>query len=164
MDDKEFAQLLTDVNNLSKEDKEKLLIEVNKVKESGEDVILMDMFCGNKIAKQVNKMMHAVNVFEPGKQLALYEKVEITGNANREHLCENMKNAWEKIGGYVLFVAISHINGVRTRQYPYYLKEGIQTLSMVQNNDLGWILFKRALEGLGYEVETDQHMHVLSVK
>ena len=159
---KELENAIQCIQKLSPEDKKKLIVELSK--KNGKDLVLLDMFCGNEMAKKMNRIMHDVDVFEKGKQLAIYEKIEITGNVNRELLCENMKKAWEKAGGYVLFVAISHINGVRVRDYPLYLREGIQSLSMVQKGELGWIMFKKALEHLGYEVEVDQQMHVLSVK
>jgi hypothetical protein len=126
--------------------------------------VVLDVFGGTKMQKFQNDFMHCGDVFEKGKHLAEHYQIVVTGNPNLEKLCENYKNAYEKAsGGYILFVAIKSIDGKRTKEPKAYIKEGIQSISMVQNGELGWSLFKDLLTHLGYEVKTNQYMMVESV-
>lgn len=165
MDDT-YEQIMEQVKSLPDEEQLKFINELSKrlKQKKHEDAVVVDMFCGNEMCKKVNELMHVVDMFESGKQLVTYEQYTITGKPDLQKLCRNVKDAWEKMGGYVVFVGISYINGERVSGYPAYIKEGVQSLSISQNGDLGWLLFKKALEHIGYEVETDQRMHVLNVK
>lgn len=129
-----------------------------------QDEIVLDVFGGDKMLKLQNNFMHCGDVFEKGKHLSEHFKITITGKPNLDKLCENFKNSFEKASeGYILFVAIRSINGERCKEPKAYIKEGIQTLSMVQNGELGWSLFRDILSQLGYEVKTNQYMMVESV-
>lgn len=126
--------------------------------------IEIDVFGGNSDMKMQNEMMHCVDMFEAGKQLAQYNRVTMDIEPQSlKGICEIVKGIYEEAGGYVLFAAISRVDGKREPHIQLQLKEGIQTLSMLQNGSLGWTLFKDALVRLGYSVETDERMRVTNV-
>ena len=125
--------------------------------------VTLDVFGGDKTAKFQNAFMHAGDVFENGKHFAYYFQVEIDGDPNLDKLCENLKNAYEQSGGYILFAAIRTIDGVKSKEPKAFIKEGIQTISMYQNGTLGWSLFNDLLIKLGYETKTNEYMMVESV-
>jgi hypothetical protein len=126
--------------------------------------VVLDVFGGDKMLKFQNEFMHCGDVFEKGKQLAEHFQIVVSGKPDLDKLCENFKNAFEKASeGYILFVAIRSIDGIRSKEPKAYIKEGIQTLSMMQHDTLGWSLFKDVLTHLGYEVKTNQYMMVESV-
>lgn len=153
------------LKSLPKESRDNLLQEVVDKDElkDGKDKVTVDLFSVNKTGSKINELMHAADLFEPGKILANHDQIIVEGKPNLEKLCENLRAAWEEQGGYVVFAGINSINGIKSKGHPVYFKEEVQSLSMVQNNDLGWGLFKEILEKLGYEVETDQTMHVTKV-
>ena len=158
-------QILKLVKNLPQEDQADIVKEVNlKTSHKIEnDEVLVDFFGGNRMAGQIDKLMHAADLYESGKIFACYDSVVVVGKPDLNALCKHYKAAWEETGGYVVFVGIRSINNVRGKGYPLYFKEEIQSLSMVRKGDLCWVLFKDALEALGYEVETDKSMHVTKV-
>jgi hypothetical protein len=126
---------------------------------------ILDVFGGNSMMKLQNELMHAADVFENGKQFADFSQVEIVshGLPNTAIICTSLKNSYERAGGYVLFAAIRSVDGKRCEEPKAYIQNGIQTITMLQNGELGWALFKDLLEHLEYEVETDEFMHVESV-
>lgn len=119
-------------------------------------VIELDVIQGSKIQ---NDFLHAMAVFEEGKQLGEYEKITIKGNPDLNTLCENFKKAYELAGRNVVFVGINTVNGIRSKTPIAYIKPNIQTVS---DGDTFWLL-KEMLQLLGYKVKTNEHMQVLSV-
>jgi hypothetical protein len=134
-----------------------------KVDSPDDHTIILDVFGGDKMMKNQNEFMHAGDVFEKGKELAQYFQIVITGNPNLNKICFNLRDAYHKADGYVLFAAINSIDGKRTKDPKPYIKEGIQTLSIEQKGTLSWNLFKNILEQLGYNVETNQYMMVENI-
>jgi regulator of RNase E activity RraA len=127
-------------------------------------VVTLDVFGGDKMIKMQNDFMHASDVFERGKQLVKYFQMEIRGDPDMQKLCENAKNAFEKgTEGYVVFIAIRDVDGVRCDNPRAVFKEGVQTLSMERDSGLKWGLFKDILGQLGYKTETNEFMMVQSV-
>ena len=111
---------------------------------------------------KINKFMHACDVFEPGKQLVtVHEFYTVTGsNIKLPILCENLKKAFEQAGDKnVVFVGIKSINDKPVKDAMAYIKPETQSIS----DGKTWGLFKKALEQMGYDVETTQYMQVTKV-
>lgn len=124
--------------------------------------IEIDFLGGNKQAKFMNEFMHCGDVFESGKQLAIHDRFTVMGNdcVNLEKLCERIANAYEQAGGYAVFVGIRSIDDKSVdNSYAWFMKD-VQSISMGKK----WGLFKDILEQLGYKVETDEHMRVISIQ
>lgn len=134
--------------------------------------IEIDFLGGDKNLKLMNDMMHAVNMFEKGKQLAIHNRFSITGEIKQNlfgpedpelnEICAKIANAFVKSDGYAVFVGIRSVNGKRVEPRAWFMPE-IQSISMHQNGELGWALFKDILSHLEYTVQTDQQMRVISV-
>jgi hypothetical protein len=122
--------------------------------------VVLDIFYGTKEAKGINELMHALDVFEAGKRLALFERLTVSGNPDVNKLPDNIKKSYEKAGGYVLFVAVRTIDGKKPKKLSAWFQDGIQSIS----DGNKWGLFKDLLEQLGYEVGTDEHMRVTTIK
>ena len=122
--------------------------------------VQVDVFHGDKFR---NNFMHYADVFEDGKQLANYECFIITGRPNLEKLSINIKESLEKLNRNVVFVAIRSVDNVRVSNPNAYIKPNVQTISMVQNGNLGFAMFNDCLLNLGYKVVTNECMQVLSV-
>jgi len=119
--------------------------------------IILDVIHGN--AKQ-NDFMHWADVFEAGKQLGELEQVLITGNPEMKQVCLILKEAYEKSGRNVSFIGVRSVNGKQPKTAETYFRPGTQSIS----NGHNWGLFKKLLEGLGYEAEVSDNMCVTSVK
>jgi hypothetical protein len=121
-------------------------------------VIEVDAIFGDK---NLNEFMHAVDMFEEGKQLAEYCPLVITANSevNLENVVENMRKSLDSAGMNVVFVALKSVDGNKSEDIKAFIKPNVQTLS--SGKKFG--LFKDHLERIGYQVETDKYMHVLSV-
>lgn len=111
----------------------------------------------------LDKFMHAVDCFESGKRLAVFERMTVTGDPDLTKLCENIKNALEQVKRELLFIAINSIDGVRSKEPYAYIRPKIQTLSMYQNGNLGFGLFKDILGQLGHKAKTNETMEVTRV-
>jgi hypothetical protein len=138
-------------------------VDVNSVSQTiakpnviGSFSVELDLFYGDGFK---NDFMHACDMFERGKQLATYEQFVVTGKPDLENLCENTKNALEKLGKNVVFVGIRNIDGKRINDPKPYIKPLTQTIS----NGKQFGLFKEMLEQLKYKVEVDEFMQVLLV-
>lgn len=110
----------------------------------------------------MNNFMHAGDVFEPGKQLAEIKILTLTVE-EPTNVLKILETLWEgfkanQING--VFCAISAIDEVSNTEYPIFFKEGVQTIS----NGSTYCLFKDLLQHMGYDCETDQYMHVTSIK
>ena len=125
-----------------------------------EKSIVMDILFGDKMANKINGFMHAADMFEAGKQFALFERVVVTGEPNIEKLPTNMRDAYEKAGGYLIFASVRTIDGNKPEKTITWFKEGVQSIS----NGEKWRTFKEVLAKLGYDAETDEHMHVTKIK
>lgn len=119
--------------------------------------IILDVIHGD--AKK-NNFMHWADMFESGKQLGKHEQYVITGTPDLKKVALIFKDALEKSGRNVSFVGIRSINNKQPKSPEAYFRPDTQSISDGHN----WGLFKNLLEGLGYEVETSQYMHVTSVK
>ena len=141
---------------------EKEIEKINKSSSSYE--IEIDFLGGNITAKFINQMMHAMDVFKEGKQIATHDRFIVTGNPDLSKLCERIANAYKKAGGYAVFVGIRKINGKRVNNPHAWFMNGVQTISMKQENKpLGWALFKDILAQLDYTTKTDKNMRVIAV-
>lgn len=129
-----------------------------KTKEK-EKAVAIDLFYGSNTMKSQNLLMRSADVFELGKQLAVYERIVITGTMDIENIIETVKSAYEKAGGYVVFAAIYSINGTRSKRPRAYIKQNVQTISNGKKRGL----LRDLLMQLGYSVKTDERQHVLSV-
>ncbi len=126
--------------------------------------IEMDFLGGNKHQNLINQMMHHVDMFPPGKQLAKYELLMVKGSPDLDRLCQNIAMAWEKAGGYVIFIAIRKVNGKTANDPQAYFMKGIHSITMKDEyTPLGWALFRDILKQLGYVTQTDENMHVTSI-
>lgn len=127
--------------------------------------IVLDVLGGDKKSKFQNDFMHACDVFEKGKQYATYFQVTITGTPDLSKLCENFKNSYEQAtDGYVIFVAIRSIDGIRSQIPHAFIKEYVQSISMINNDGiLKWGLFKDILTNLGYRSKHNERMFIESV-
>lgn len=125
--------------------------------------IEIDFLGGDVETKRINEFMHAVDVFEHGKQFVYHDGFIITGNPDLSKLCEVIANAYEKCGGYAVFVGIRNINGKRAENPHAYFMKNVQSVSMNQGKNSGWALFKDILEQLGYVASIDEKMRVISV-
>ncbi len=121
--------------------------------------VILDVFTSNALQ---NDFMHASDVFEQSKQLASHDFVKISGTPemNFEKMAETVVNAYKEAGQNVVFVCIRMIDGVWCNKYPAYLMQGVNSIS----NGNQWGLFKDMLETLGYHVEYNERMQVLSAK
>jgi len=122
----------------------------------------------SKIEVLQNEFMHAVDLFSNSKQLASHIRIVITTtnpNISTGLIQKNIKKIIESQGGYVLFIGICHVNGKKYDDQNYYLKKGINILSMIneKTKQLGWTTFKDVLNQLGYKVETTQDMKVIKI-
>jgi hypothetical protein len=113
---------------------------------------------------KVNEFMHAADVFENFKQYAILNEVEmdVTFGDDEIERAENtiniLKDALEKSGQNVVFIAIKTIDNVR-RTMKNYLKENVSVISTGEQ----WVMFSELLKKLGYKVETNDQMQVISV-
>ena len=110
--------------------------------------------------KKINDFMHAADVFEQGKQLGMYECMEITGTAevNIFKIVNVLKDALEKCNKNVVFIGIRSIDDLIFNFPGPYIMKDVQSISSGRK----YGLFRDQLVGLGYEVETDEHMRVTS--
>jgi hypothetical protein len=135
--------------------------------------LVMDVLFRNKHQDGVDRLMHATDVFERGKQFAQYECLEFeineipeTGEKGQtlQNLFNLMKKGFEENEGYkIIFMGVRIYGDGRPKEITPVFRKDIQSLSMIQNGKLGWSLFKDVLEHLGWEVETDDKMHLTKV-
>jgi hypothetical protein len=113
-------------------------------------------------SNRLNTFMHVADVFEPFKQLAKYQSLEVKGTKDMkvDQLAENMKNALEKADMNVVFVGVKIIDGKLTDKYPPYIKKGVSVISF--GNE--WGMFKDILEQIDWTATTDENMQVVSAK
>lgn len=113
---------------------------------------------GNKMQ---DEFMHAADVFEPGKKLGESFTLKVTGkNIGISILTHNLKVALESEKQNVWFIALSKVAGRTPKKKYEIITPGIQTIS----NGNNWCLFKDVLAKIGFEVETDERMHVTKLK
>jgi hypothetical protein len=135
-------------------------------KEKGPYTIEFDILGGNDRDKFMNDFLHSADVFEEGKICASCQRLSLTieKDVDLKILCKHVSETFKKAGGYTVFVGIKKINDKSPSIHPVWFKEGIQTITLLQEGKRpGWILFKDALTKLGYTVETDENMHVISI-
>lgn len=128
--------------------------------------ITVDIIGGNEKTKFINEFMHYGDVFENGKHYCCWFSLTVEGTPDLNKLIPNIVNAWEnKDGakGYVIFAAIRSIDDIRVKDPKAYLKEGVQSLSMIINGKLSWVKFSDFLKHLGYKAHYDNHFVVKDV-
>jgi len=139
-------------------------VDAAPVEAVADHIITLDVFGGDKMIRMQDNFMHACDVFEKGKHYVSYFQMQVKGEPDMEKVCENAKNAFEQAtGGYVVFIAIRDVDGMRCDQPRAVFKEGVQSLSMMRGGSLKWGLFRDILGDLGYKAETNEHMMVQSV-
>lgn len=121
--------------------------------------VKIDVIMGKKI---MNNFMHACDMFENSKQLGEYEQMVVSGEPGMDmkNLTRNLKDALEQSGMNVVFVSIRQVGPTLTNDFDRYIMPGVSAIT----NGHNWGMFHKLLKGLGYEVETDQQMKVMSVK
>lgn len=126
----------------------------------------VDFLGGTRHTKMMNDMMHAFDVFEPGKQYVDYTMypLETSDTSMLEWFCEKFARAMEASGGYAVFVGIRSIAGEVPQKPHVWFMDGIHSLSMTQEGKHGWGLFKDVLAQLGYKATTDSRMRVTSIE
>lgn len=112
--------------------------------------------------KKINEFMHAVDVFEAGKQHGEYQNInfQITGRDEpnwQSVVNEIFEKSTEQFN--VLFVSIRKVDGKTPDESFVRFKEGVQTIS----DGKKWGLFSNCLNQLGYQCETNDTMHVTSI-
>jgi hypothetical protein len=115
--------------------------------------------------KLQNSLMHAASLFEDGKQMVQYERFIVTMKPNSpyESLCEEIANVFNQMGGYCIFVGIETVDGIKLEKNYTWFEKNVQSLSIIQNDGLKWILFKDFLKTRGYNVECDERMFVVNI-
>lgn len=140
------------------------MTKINENLEKENHEIELEVLGGSEEEKFINHLMHAADVFEKGKQFANYYTVMVTGNPNLTKLCENLANAYEKVGRYAVFIGIKSINGQKPENPHVWFMKDVQSISMItEDRGACWSLFKDILVTLGYNVLTDEHMRVIQV-
>lgn len=120
--------------------------------------VYVDIIHGDK---KVDQFMHACDVFEAFKVLGEHNSLEVEGDGiDLDNLCENIKNSYEKSGRIVSFVAIKRVGATYTNEYKNYIRPGTAAISTGHQ----WGMLHKILSGLGYKVETDSQMRVISAK
>ncbi|MEK6828901.1 MAG: hypothetical protein AABY15_02160 [Nanoarchaeota archaeon] len=121
--------------------------------------VKVDVIIGDKM---MNNFMHACDMFEDSKQLGKYEQMVVSGKPEMDlkNLSRNLKDALEKSGMNVVFVSVRQIGPTLTNDYDRYIMPGVSAIT----DGHKWGMFHKLLEGLGYEVETDNQMKVTSAK
>lgn len=110
--------------------------------------------------KQINDIMHSVDMFEETKQLGTFHTLTITGKPNLNKLIDNTKIALEKSGKNVLFLSIRSVDEVSNHTIPPYICHNVSTITTGEK----WYMFNQELTRLGYDVSTSSNMCVESVK
>lgn len=134
------------------------------MKEKKEFTVVLDMIGGTKFDKQREAFMHYADIFDPGKRLGkksrLVLKTAIYPTPEQlDIICENIKKAILSVDGYVLFIAVRHIDGLRLKDPRAIIEQGVQTIS----DGKKWGVFKDYLLQMGYLAETNEFMVVTKV-
>jgi len=125
----------------------------------------IDLLGGSELEKFTDKAVNLSGIFESGKRIATHDRFIITGNGDLKKLCETIAMAAIESGGYALFVGIRSVNDKRVSNNFAWFEKGVQSLSMFNiDGSMGWALFKDVLKELGYNAQTDEHMHVIAVE
>ena len=125
--------------------------------------ITLDTFYGSD--KNLNDLMHHADVFESFKQIASYRELTLTVDFKNDEIeraqdtVNIVKTSLEQTEANVVFVAIRSIDGANV-MLDNYIKDGV---SVITTGDK-WGMFHEMLAALGYEVETNDHMQVISAK
>jgi len=130
-------------------------------------IIKIDVFYASETVKWMDEFMHAADVFEPGKRLALYMRMRCVSKkeaVNLRELCLSVSKAIKESGGCVYFIGVYDVDGVRVHPHSFIMP-GIQTLSFLDDNgeSTGFSLFNDVLEQIGYTVTTTKQMEVVDV-
>lgn len=112
--------------------------------------LIIDILGGEEKDKFTNNLMHSVDLFNENKKITKKYTMEIIGDPNTKNLCINIKNSFEKMGGYVLFVGIKNTNN-------YYIKENIKTITVKKQNKLVSFSFKNFIVSLGYNLKKENN-------
>lgn len=125
-------------------------------------LVTLDWFINDKPA--IDELMHAFDVFEAGKRVAVYSETTISFKAPADYdfnrLVDGIIEQGKKNNKMaVIFVAIKAINGKLPEKDFIRFQSGVQSIS----DGLKWGVFANMLGQLGYDVETDEHMHVTKV-
>lgn len=122
--------------------------------------VTIDLIMGDKM---MNHFMHAADMFEDFKQLGKYSQIVLPVGSDgpaiqklttaiTKHITDSKMNP--------IFVSIRQVGPLLTNDFERYIKPGISVIS----DGHKWGMFHQILKDLGYKVETDEHMRVLSVK
>lgn len=127
--------------------------------EKKEVKVILDVIAGDGMR---NKFMHYADMFEDSKQLGEYQQMTVSGKPEMDinNISRNMKDALEKVGMNVVFVSVRQVGPTLTNDYERYIKPGTSSIS----NGHKWGMFHELLKQLGYEVETNERMQVISAK
>lgn len=112
--------------------------------------LTVDILGGEEIDKFINNLMHCADLFNKDKKISKKYTMEIIGDPNIKDLCINIKNSFEKMGGYVLFVGIKDTNN-------YYIKKNIKTITLKKQNKLVSFSFKDFVISLGYNLKKENN-------
>ena len=125
--------------------------------------ITLDIIGTLKAGKLINDILHGADVFEPGKRHVEIHRMEISGAANLDTICEKVALALKAGGGYAVFVGIREIDGQAPTKSYTYLQPGVQSLSITRGGRAKWCMFADCLRRLGYRVETKEDKTVTRV-
>jgi len=124
--------------------------------------IVMDALYGDA---QINDMMHAADVFESFNQLAVYKELTLDVTFNDDEIeraqktVDHVVNAFKTTHKNVVFVSIRTIDNVPVKMNNYIMPN----ISVISSGDK-WFMFHEFLTRIGYKVETNEHMQVLSAE
>lgn len=119
--------------------------------------IEFDILHGNK---KLNHALHAWDLFEEGKQLFQFKRLQVTCDKTVDELPDLITKLKETISQEenVIFISIRSVDRKINSTIPPYIQQGVQTVSDGGKFDL----FKNILEQLGYTVTTNEFVMVLT--
>lgn len=111
----------------------------------------IDVIMGNA---QMDRIMHAMDMFEPGKIMGSTYVIEIKHSKPlSKKMLLGIKAGLEEVDNVI--VSFMGVKGKKT----VYFKAGIQSIS----NGKNWVTLPNLLKVLGYSCKTDEHMRVISI-
>jgi hypothetical protein len=124
--------------------------------------IIMDALYGDA---KLNHLMHATDVFESFKQLATYRELTLDVTFNDDEIeraqktIDHVVNALKSTNMNVVFVSIRTIDNTPVKMNNYIMPN----ISVISSGNK-WFMFNEFLNKIGYRVETNEHMQVLSAE
>jgi hypothetical protein len=113
----------------------------------------------------LNTLMHTSDIFESFNQLATYQQLTLDVTFNDDEIeraqktIDHVVNAFKTANKNVVFVSIRTIDNVPVKMNNYIMPN----ISVISSGNK-WFMFHEFLTRIGYKVETNEHMQVLSAE